>query len=306
MARDLAPLLEVELKEAGLVFLHVDGLIITIVLNAKGAHAAVQRVHDVHGVLVVRVGEDHELGHQGKALERELQLAHAAVIIQVVIVDVQHHREVGGQLEERLCKLAGLNDDVVALAGLAVAVDEGQLAADDRGGIPARQLQRRGDHGSGRGLAVGTGNADALPVQAAHVAQQHAALNGGDAVGGSSVQLHVVLCNGGGVHHHVHADHIVRTVAQRDLDSHLPLRADDAAVQHIAARDLIALGGQDLDQRVHAAAAAADEVDLFYIVQQVLVVIGNEHKRQPPINKTAARQTASILIFRVHTILYNF
>ena len=42
------------------------------------------------------------------------------------------------------------------------------------------------------------------------------------------------------------------------------------------------------------------------IVQQVLVVIGNEHKRQPPINKTAARQTASILIFRVHTILYNF
>ena len=96
MARDLAPLLEVELKEAGLVFLHVDGLIIAIVLNAKGAHAAVQRVHDVHGVLVVRIGEDHELGHQGKALERELQLAHAAIIIQVVIVNVQHHREVGG------------------------------------------------------------------------------------------------------------------------------------------------------------------------------------------------------------------
>ena len=34
---------------------------------------------------------------------------------------------------------------------------------------------------------------------------------------------------------------------------------------------------------LNAAAAAADEVDLFYIVQQVLVVIGvHEHIRQPP------------------------
>ena len=45
--------------------------------------------------------------------------------VQMVVVDVQHHRQVRGELEEGLGELAGLNDDVIALAGLAVAVDQG-------------------------------------------------------------------------------------------------------------------------------------------------------------------------------------
>ena len=281
MTGDLAPLLQVELKEAGLVFVHVQCLIIAVVLDAKGAHAAVQRVHDVHGVLVIRIGKDHELGHEGKALEGELQLAHAAVVIQMVVVDVQHNGQIGGQLEEGLGELAGLDHDIVALAGLAVAIDEGQFAADDSGGVAACQFQRGGDHGSGGGLAVSAGDADALLVQAAHIAQQHAALDGGDAVGGSGTQLHVVLGDGRGIHHHVHTDDVVGAVAQADLHAHLPLVADDAAIQHIAAGDLVALGRKDLDQRIHAAAAAADEVDLFYIVQQMLVVVVvHEHSKE--------------------------
>ena len=128
---------------------------------------------------------------------------------------------------------------------------------------------------------MGAGHADALLVQTAHIAQQHAALDGGDAVGGSGTQLHVVLGDGCGIHHHVHTDDVVGAVAQADLHAHLPLVADDAAVQHITAGDLVALGGQDLDQRIHAAAAAADEVDLFYIVQQMLVVVGvHEHSKE--------------------------
>ena len=72
-------------------------------------------------------------------------------------------------------------------------------------------------------------------------------------------------------------------MTQADLDTHLTLVADDAAIQHIAAGNLVAFCGKDLDERIHAAAAAADEVDLFYIVQQALVVIGvHEHIRQPP------------------------
>ena len=130
---------------------------------------------------------------------------------------------------------------------------------------------------------MGAGDADALLVQAAHIAQQNAALDGGDAVGGSGIQFHVIFGNGGRVDHHVGADHIIGAVTQADLDTHLTLVADDAAIQHIAAGDLVAFCGKDLDERIHAAAAAADEVDLFYIVQQVLVVIGvHEHIRQPP------------------------
>ena len=111
------------------------------------------------------------------------------------------------------------------------------------------------------------------------------ALGGTDnnAVGGSGIQLHVIFGNGGRVDHHVGADHIIGAVTQADLDTHLTLVADDAAIQHIAAGDLVAFCSKDLDERIHAAAAAADEVDLFYIVQQALVVIGvHEHIRQPP------------------------
>ena len=46
---------------------------------------------------------------------------------------------------------------------------------------------------------------------------------------------------------------ILDIVAKADLHAHLPLVADDAAVQHIAAGQLVALGGKDLDQRVHSA-----------------------------------------------------
>ena len=47
----------------------------------------------------------------------------------------------------------------------------------------------------------------------------------------------------------------------------------------IAAGDIISLGREDLDQRIHTAAAAADEVDLFYIIQQMHGIISNEHKQ---------------------------
>ena len=118
------PLLQVELKETGFVFVHVQCLIIAVVLDAKGTHAAVQRVHDIHGVFIVGVGKDHELGHEGEAFEGKFQLAHAAVVIQMVIVDVQHNGQVRGQFQEGLGELAGLNYDIVALAGLAVAIDQ--------------------------------------------------------------------------------------------------------------------------------------------------------------------------------------
>ena len=163
----------------------------------------------------------------------------------MIVVDVQHNGQVGGQFEEGLGILTGLDDDVIALTGLAVAVDEGQLAADDGRGVAACQFQRSGDHGGGGRLAVGAGDADAVLVQAADIAQQDAALHGGDAVGIGGVQLHVVLRDGGRVDHEVGADDVVGAMAQRDLHAHLPLVADDAAIQHITAGDDISLGVQD-------------------------------------------------------------
>ena len=158
---------------------------------------------------------------------------------------------------------------------------------------------------------MGAGYADAVLVQAAHIAQQHAALNGGDAVGLRCAQLHIVLCNGCRIDHHVAADHVVGLVAQGHLDPHLPLGPDDGAIQHVAAGDLVALGRQDLDQRIHPAAAAADKVELVYMIQQMLVIIGkHEHNRHNLHQKTAGRaggpqhnnQDASIIYCLTHKI----
>ena len=126
---------------------------------------------------------------------------------------------------------------------------------------------------------MGAGNADAVLIQAADIAQQDAALHGGDAVGNRRIQLHIVLRDGSRVDHEVGADDIVGAVAQRDFDAHLPLVLDDASVQHIAAGDHIALGVEDLDQRIHAAAAAANEVDLLHIIKQMLGIVGNKHSK---------------------------
>ena len=43
--------------------------------------------------------------------------------------------------------------------------------------------------------------------------------------------------------------------------------------------DLVALGRKDLDQRIHAAAAAANEVDLLHMIKQMLGIVGNKHNK---------------------------
>ena len=45
----------------------------------------------------------------------------------MVVVDVQHNGQVRGQFQEGLGKFTGLNYDIVALAGLAVAIDQRKL-----------------------------------------------------------------------------------------------------------------------------------------------------------------------------------
>ena len=60
---------------------------------------------------------------------------------------------------------------------------------------------------------------------------------------------------------------------------------------------------EDLDQRVHSAAAAADKMDLLYIVQQMLAIIRvHEHSKALLQILTAAAQTDSFQIWG-HTLI---
>ncbi len=156
-------------------------------------------VHDVHRVLVVGVGKDHELGHEGKALEGKLQFAHAAVVIQMVVVDVQHNGQIGVSLR----KVSANSQDSITMSSPLPACRSPLM----RGSLPPMTADGSRPASSSAVVimevvvvfSVSAGDADALFVQAAQVTQQNAALDGGDAVGGSGIQLHVIFGNGGRV-----------------------------------------------------------------------------------------------------------
>ena len=279
----VTPLQHIEFIEAGLVLTDVHRLIIRLGVDAEGAHCTIQTVDYLHHVGIVRVGHNGMAGHQGEFLEGKLQLAHGAVVVQMIVVDVQQHRNVRGQMQKGLGKFAGLDHDGVTAAVLAVASDRGQLAANHRGGILAGQLQQTGDHGGGSGFAVGARHADAAGVQAAHIAQQNAALQHGNAPGVCFPDFRVVFMNGGGVDDHVCPQHVFGVVPHEHLNAHGPLRINDAALVHVAAGDGVAPGMQDLHQRIHTAAADADKMEALDAVQQIGVKAAQEVHYDPPL-----------------------
>ena len=118
---------------------------------------------------------------------------------------------------------------------------------------------------------MGARHTDAAGVQPAYIAQHDAALHAGDAPHVRFLQLRVILVNGGGVHHHIRAQHVLRSMAHIYMDPHGPLRVDDGAFVHVAAGDGISLGRQNLHQRKHAAAADADEMQAGYPRQKVFI-----------------------------------
>ena len=130
---------------------------------------------------------------------------------------------------------------------------------------------------------MGARHADAAGVQPAHIAQENAALQHGNATGIRFPQLGVVLVNGGGIHDHIRTQHVFGVVPHEHLDAHGTLRVDDAALVHITSGDGIAPGMQDLHQRIHTAAADADEMEALYAVQQVGIKAAQEVHYGPPL-----------------------
>ena len=228
------------------------------------------------------------MGQQGKLLECQFQLTHGAVVFQVVVVDVQNHADRAGQMQKRLVVLAGFNDHTAAAAGLAVAADKGQLAADDGSRVLARQLQHGGDHAGGGGFAVGAGDTDALDIGTADIAQQNAALHCLDAALTGCFQFGVVVVDGGTVHDQVGVAQVGGIVADMHRYTQGALRFGVVGLLHIRAGDGDTAAVQDLDQGVGTGAAAADKVHGFYAVQQGGIKHGIHHwdvtsKNQHPI-----------------------
>ena len=134
---------------------------------------------------------------------------------------------------------------------------------------------------------MGAGNADAVLIQPAHIAQHHAALHTADTVGLSGLHPRVVVMDGGGVHHQICAQHVFGFVAHEHLNAHVPLAFDDGTLVHIAAGNGVALGCQNLHQGEHTAAADADEVEPVDSLQQTSLIAAGMicHSQSPQCHK---------------------
>ena len=91
---------------------------------------------------------------------------------------IRYEREMGVKVSLGHSADNVIGTDMVVYSA-AISKDNVEQNAAASYGIPT--IERSGDHGSGGGFSVSAGDADALFVQAAHVTQQNAALDGGDA-----------------------------------------------------------------------------------------------------------------------------
>ena len=128
----------------------------------------------------------------------------AAVILQMVGVDIGDHRDLRIQAQEAAVAFVCFGDQPVAAAEPRVGADRQQLPADHEGGIHAAFREHAGDQRGRRGLAVGAGHRD--PALEAHQLRQHfRARHHRNAMRARGQQLDVVDLDRARHHNHVGA-----------------------------------------------------------------------------------------------------
>ena len=232
-------------------------------LQAKGEHRAIQTRHGVHGALVVGVGNDvARMGHQLRELvEGVLNVVEVLEEVQVVLLHIQNHRHRGIEAEEAVAVFAGLQDDGVAVAHPVAGMEQRQSAADHDCGVCLGGHENVGAHGSGRGLAVGTGDTQGVGIMLHDGAPGLSTLIDGDATGHRSGDFRVAVVHSGGADHEIAVTQVFGIVADGHGDTKRAEVLDCIALRHVRALDRQPHAPQNLRQGAHGHAADTHQVD---------------------------------------------
>ncbi len=189
-----------------------------------------------------------------------LHLAHVAVAIHVLPVDVGDHRKHGRQFQERAVALIGLDYHVFRVAHAGIGAHGVHPPTDDDRGIKAPRSQHGGDHGGGRSLAVHPGNGDAV-LQAHQLRQHLGARDDRDMESVGFGDLGILPDNRRTHHYDFRTSNIFRCVPFEDggAQASQPLR--DGGILQIRARNPVAKVDQHLGNAAHADAPDADEMN---------------------------------------------
>ncbi|MCY1397037.1 hypothetical protein D9M71_120250 [compost metagenome] len=211
-------------------------------------------VHAEHGQTVER--QVVEELHEGLLQSIEVALV-GAHVVRVDIGDHGHHRL---QVQEAGVALVGLGHQVAAGAELGIGAGGVQAAADDEGRVQAAGGEDRSDQAGGGGLAVGTGDGDAVAV--AHQLGEHfRARHHRDAALQGDRNLGVGFVHGAGHHQHIGVLGVLGAMADEDLRTEtLQALSHDRRLE-VGAGNPVAQVQQHFGDAAHAHAADADEVD---------------------------------------------
>ncbi len=121
--------------------------------------------------------------------------------IQVIGLDVGHHRNVGCVLQQRPVALVGLGDETVPAAVVSIGARLAEIAAHRERRVKTAVLQRDDEHRRGGGFAVGAGDHQ-RGVSGHQLGQHHRPQDHRDAAATRLHQFGVGLGNGGVGGHH--------------------------------------------------------------------------------------------------------
>ena len=141
-------------------------MIIVFPTQAEGAPFTGELAKEAHNARIFAPAQGHPVrGQKGKKLaEGALNMLDVLVIIQVIRIDIQHHRHRGVHFQKAAVKFTGFRHEHILFPNAGAAAQRVQPAADMHGGVQPAFQQRLGDHGGGGGFAVRAANADRLLV----------------------------------------------------------------------------------------------------------------------------------------------
>ncbi|MNT20101.1 hypothetical protein D3C72_1553980 [compost metagenome] len=183
-----------------------------------------------------------------------------AVGVHVVGIDIGDHRHHGQQVQERCVRLVGLDHDVLAAAQSRIGTCTVELAANHKGRVPARFGQHARDQAGGGGLAMGSGNGDAL-AQAHQLCQHLRARHHRNVPGACGQHLGVVGLHRRRGDHSLRVGDMCRIVADKGGDACIAQVLQGGAVGQIRTRHHIAQVVQHFGNAAHAGATDTHEVN---------------------------------------------
>ena len=237
-------------------------------VNGVGVEPAVYDFSDIAQVLIVKAQHRpacflvHVLNELRKRLD---DVFHGAVMVHVVILHIGNYGDMGMQFQEGAVAFIRFRSQIFAFPQKGIRAQVRHFAAHNDGRRYPGFSQRHAQHGSGRGLAVGTGYGNALvfvdqrriDIRAVQFADtevtrcQHFGI-----VKGNRRRYHDGVCP---------LDIFALLAVQSDFRPELFEFLNHFRIGPVRARDFIAQLCHNLGQRAHAGAANAYKMNFFDI-----------------------------------------